>query len=147
MNFVDRTTKNSNRSVALEVATDEDKENRMSKYFIKEEHVEIDVKDEERPKTVLKASAQNTVQSAKISSKIAQIKEELEQPSETKKPKWEPENWMEQLNRIKTMRSQWDAPVDTMGCDSNWDAESPPNVNGRQSLLLKYVLDILISLR
>lgn len=47
---------------------------------------------------------------------------------ELKKQKWEPENWLEQLNLIRTMRAEWNAPVDTMGCDSNWDANSTPQV-------------------
>lgn len=85
---------------------------------------------------------------AKLSSKVAQIKEESlededrkdlaatatsgsssnDASNEVKKKKWEPENWLEQFNLIRTMRSEWNAPVDTMGCDSNWDYESPPHV-------------------
>lgn len=38
--------------------------------------------------------------------------------SPIKKTKWEPEQWLEQYEKIKEMRSGLTAPVDTMGCDS-----------------------------
>lgn len=58
----------------------------------------------------------------------AAVAPRVESGDELKKQKWEPENWLEQLNLIRTMRSEWNAPVDTMGCDSNWDADSSPQV-------------------
>lgn len=42
--------------------------------------------------------------------------EEDERP--LKKVKWQPENWLEQYNLIKEMRSDMNAPVDTVGCDA-----------------------------
>ena len=35
-----------------------------------------------------------------------------------KKLKWEPPNWEDQYAMIREMRSDWTAPVDTMGCDA-----------------------------
>lgn len=34
-----------------------------------------------------------------------------------KEEKWEPANWREMLNNIRMMRSSFDAPVDSMGCE------------------------------
>jgi hypothetical protein len=44
--------------------------------------------------------------------------------------KWEPVNWQEQLDKIKIMRSEQNAPVDTMGCDTLADTVEnlAPNV-------------------
>lgn len=119
------------------------KENQLSPYF--EQKVSgLIMSSEEIPcsQRGLQYQYNNTRQekkSSKISSKIAQIKEEaLDQEGESdggksskteiKRQKWEPENWLEQLNLIRTMRSDSNAPVDTMGCDSNWDSDSPPQV-------------------
>jgi hypothetical protein len=49
--------------------------------------------------------------------------------TESKKSKWEPNNWLEVLNNIREMRRQRDAPVDTMGCDKCADKSAPPEVN------------------
>ncbi len=46
-----------------------------------------------------------------------------------KKNKWEPPMWHEQLDRIRQMRSESSAPVDTMGCDSL--ANLNPNLSAR----------------
>jgi hypothetical protein len=52
--------------------------------------------------------------------KLLEVKSEpniLEEP-QRKKGKWEPPNWLKQLERIREMRSDQNAPVDTMGCDA-----------------------------
>lgn len=49
--------------------------------------------------------------------------------TESKKLKWEPDNWREVINNIREMRRQRDAPVDTMGCDKCADESAPPKVH------------------
>lgn len=56
-----------------------------------------------------------------------------------KKVKWEPNEWMKQLDMIKEMRSNQNAPVDTMGCDSNLDDNLPPNVIISVTIILKRI--------
>ena len=41
---------------------------------------------------------------------------------------WEPPNWRQQLQHIKEMREERDAPVDTMGCDVISDHTATPQV-------------------
>lgn len=127
---------------------DTNKENELSPYFGQEvSGIKYEMSSEEIPcsqrglKYQYNNARQENNKSSKISSKIAQIKEEdtfgqeaeldanKSSKTETKRQKWEPENWLEQLNLIRTMRSQSNAPVDTMGCDSNWDSDSTPQVN------------------
>ena len=42
---------------------------------------------------------------------------------------WEPASWREQLENIREMRKNKDAPVDTMGCTKICDRDAPPQVN------------------
>ena len=46
----------------------------------------------------------------------------------SKSVKWEPPVWKDQLDNIYEMRKNWDAPVDSMGCDVISDATSSPEV-------------------
>ncbi|XP_068764303.1 endonuclease III-like protein 1 isoform X2 [Struthio camelus] len=55
--------------------------------------------------------------------------------AEPKRPKWEPRNWRQQLERIREMRSSRDAPVDHMGVDKCYDSSAPPQVMRYQVLL------------
>ena len=48
--------------------------------------------------------------------------------TESKKIKWEPTSWKQQLENIKEMRSKRDAPVDVMGCDKLSDPDALPEV-------------------
>ena len=41
---------------------------------------------------------------------------------------WSPPNWKEQLVNIRRMRSDFDAPVDTMGCEKISDRDGRPKV-------------------
>lgn len=41
---------------------------------------------------------------------------------------WIPERWKDQLNNIKTMRKDKDAPVDSMGCERTADMTASPEV-------------------
>lgn len=48
---------------------------------------------------------------------------------------WEPANWREFLTNLRDMRSNMEAPVDTMGCDKSPDTEASPEVFRYQSLI------------
>ena len=50
--------------------------------------------------------------------------------SVTKRIKWEPELWLVQLENIRAMRINHDAPVDSMGCDatSSLNKQTSPKV-------------------
>jgi hypothetical protein len=62
--------------------------------------------------------------------KLEPIQHYEENQPEIKKAKWEPAEWKEVLNRIKQMRMDKSAPVDTMGCDalSSLDENLTPQV-------------------
>ncbi|OXB81874.1 UNVERIFIED_CONTAM: hypothetical protein H355_015071 [Colinus virginianus] len=60
---------------------------------------------------------------------------EAEPGPESPSPKWEPENWRQQLERIREMRRHRDAPVDEMGVDKCYDTSAPPQVMRYQVLL------------
>uniref|UniRef100_A0A8D8M8N7 Endonuclease III homolog n=1 Tax=Cacopsylla melanoneura TaxID=428564 RepID=A0A8D8M8N7_9HEMI len=47
---------------------------------------------------------------------------------ESKKNKWEPENWNQVLQNIREMRKNLDAPVDSMGCDQSYDKDISPQI-------------------
>ena len=48
--------------------------------------------------------------------------------TQSKKIKWEPTSWKQQLQNIKEMRQTKDAPVDVMGCDKLGDQKADPEV-------------------
>lgn len=48
---------------------------------------------------------------------------------------WLPDNWETFLNRLRIMRANEDAPVDTMGCDKCMDSDAPPEVVRYQALI------------
>lgn len=56
-----------------------------------------------------------------------------------KRAKWEPDGWLVNFNKIKQMRSDTYAPVDTMGCDSNYNHNSPAHVK-RYHILVSLML-------
>ena len=76
-------------------------------------------------KTELKA--ENNYFKDKFEIKKEKLDEEDDLSETTKKVKWEPPMWREQLARIKEMRIEQNAPVDTMGCDSL--ANTNPNLS------------------
>ncbi len=45
-----------------------------------------------------------------------------------KNAKWEPVDWKLTLENIRKMRSNFDAPVDGMGCEKCVDTNEPPEV-------------------
>lgn len=45
-----------------------------------------------------------------------------------KNVKWQPENWELTLNNIQKMRSEFNAPVDGMGCEKCVDINESPKV-------------------
>ncbi|XP_066496990.1 endonuclease III-like protein 1 isoform X2 [Tiliqua scincoides] len=59
----------------------------------------------------------------------------LRKADETKKQKWEPPNWEQQLANIREMRAERDAPVDQMGAEKCFDSSAPPEVRRYQVLL------------
>lgn len=48
--------------------------------------------------------------------------------SEPQRPRWEPRDWRQQLERIQEMRRNRDAPVDEMGVEKCYDSSAPPQV-------------------
>lgn len=67
----------------------------------------------------------------KTSKKIAKTS----RSTDDKFVKWEPRNWREQLTNIEAMRSQRDAPVDTMGCHKICDFTASPEVRSLSNIL------------
>ncbi|XP_072931706.1 uncharacterized protein Nthl1 [Epargyreus clarus] len=67
--------------------------------------------------------------------KIEFEKDSPEKDKEDSKGLWEPANWREFLVNLRNMRSNNDAPVDTMGCHMAMDENAPPQVMRYQSLV------------
>ncbi|CAM5087782.1 unnamed protein product [Natator depressus] len=55
--------------------------------------------------------------------------------TDSKRLKWEPGNWKQQLDNIREMRQNKDAPVDQMGAEKCFDTSAPPEVMRYQVLL------------
>ncbi|XP_038275292.1 endonuclease III-like protein 1 [Dermochelys coriacea] len=55
--------------------------------------------------------------------------------TDSKRLKWEPGNWKQQLDNIREMRQNKDAPVDQMGAEKCFDSSAPPEVMRYQVLL------------
>ncbi|XP_067390335.1 endonuclease III-like protein 1 isoform X2 [Emydura macquarii macquarii] len=55
--------------------------------------------------------------------------------TDSRRPKWEPRNWRQQLDNIREMRKNKDAPVDQMGAEKCFDSSAPPEVMRYQVLL------------
>jgi hypothetical protein len=91
----------------------EDNHDSTSKYFISDKKI-----------TVVASNAKNlnnfdtNIKFEKSSPNISLLKEEEEEMPNNKKLKWEPPNWLEQIEKIRLMREKQPAPVDTMGCDA-----------------------------
>lgn len=43
-------------------------------------------------------------------------------------PSWQPQDWRQQLDNIRTMRSGKDAPVDQLGAEHCFDPSASPKV-------------------
>ena len=82
-----------------------------SKYFPKQKQVNTNTSSR-----TAYTNATNTL--ACLPKKSNATKTESEREPMAKKLKWQPAEWVEQLRRIKEMRSSHDAPVDTMGCEA-----------------------------
>lgn len=61
----------------------------------------------------------------------------VEDEREVKQKRWEPQLWKTQYENILTMRKDYNAPVDTMGCDKISDEKAEPNVRTKTP----YVID------
>jgi len=68
---------------------------------------------------------------AKVNVEVKRLVKEEEEEKEKVKGamKWEPADWMSQLDNIREMRRGRDAAVDTMGCDKIFDVYADPPVN------------------
>nr|XP_045368769.1 endonuclease III-like protein 1 isoform X1 [Camelus bactrianus] len=55
-------------------------------------------------------------------------------------PGWEPRDWQQQLENIRTMRSGKDAPVDQLGAEHCYDLSAPPKQVQRYQVLLSLML-------
>jgi endonuclease-3 len=79
--------------------------------------------------TSLKRKKRSTTASpSKAKAKAKPVPQELETPHPT------PPNWREVYDMIKAMRSQFVAPVDTMGCAQAQTGETDPRVGSQPSL-------------
>lgn len=67
--------------------------------------------------------------------RLTRSQEDELQRDESKKSKWEPENWRLVLENIRRMRMENDAPVDTMGCHKCHDTDEVPEVQRYQILV------------
>lgn len=65
---------------------------------------------------------------------------EEEKPEESKKLKWQPENWLQVIENIGKMRSKEEAPVDTMGCHKCHDEEEVSPQTKRFQILVALML-------
>jgi endonuclease III len=89
----------------------------------------------------------NLLETPIIKKELSNVKRQPDEANEeseetpTKKSKWEPNNWKEQFERIKTMRANLDAPVDTMGCETlnSCDQYQPENIK-RYHILVSLML-------
>lgn len=108
-----------------------------SAYFPKRKKIQINKNDELNipPKhTGLNVLNSNSLQTPvlRVPSNVKREPVDTNTTEETpsKKLKWEPNNWREQFERIKEMRVNLDAPVDTMGCETlnSCDQNQPENV-------------------
>ncbi|XP_065776326.1 endonuclease III-like protein 1 isoform X2 [Muntiacus reevesi] len=61
--------------------------------------------------------------------------EKGEGPERLQAPSWEPQDWRQQLDNIRTMRSGKDAPVDQLGAEHCFDPSASPKVRRYQVLL------------
>ena len=109
----------------------------------KRQHIKIESKVDDTHSTIGGGDQQMTKTSAPIKSEDSDHRhshtytvsktgvEDVPVPStksETKKMKWEPPSWKQQLQNIKEMRLKKDAPVDVMGCDKLSDEDATPEV-------------------
>ncbi|XP_050346015.1 endonuclease III-like protein 1 [Nymphalis io] len=104
------------------------KKTNVSKQIVSENHKEV---DDLGSKPVLDLSQFKY-------EKKPHVKIEFENDSPVKekdKGLWEPNNWKDFLINLRIMRSNNDAPVDSMGCHMCMDENAPPKVVRYQSLI------------
>lgn len=74
-------------------------------------------------------SDQVGTRSKRLAAKSDKVKDEAnESPDENGNVKWQPEKWKEQLENIRQMRINEDAPVDSMGCEKSFEVDAPPKI-------------------
>lgn len=67
--------------------------------------------------------------SEKIKRKHVAVASEGAQECKNLKQSWAPPNWKEVLANVREMRKNFDAPVDTMGCDKCQEDTASPEVS------------------
>ena len=105
----------------------------------KRQHINIQSKVDDTHSAIGGGDQQTTKTAAPIKSEDSYLShtyttskrgvEDVSLPStKSKKIKWEPTSWKQQLQNIKEMRLKKDAPVDVMGCDKLSDENATPEV-------------------
>lgn len=99
----------------------------QSAQTVRRKHVKIEYEqDENTTQKIHEPAKKERTHKAGTTSKY------FPEESQPKKPKkesvWEPLNWREQLDNIKTMRKSRDAPVDILGCEKTADTTASPEV-------------------
>lgn len=111
---------------------------RATRSRLKENNTTEEVKIEPKKKSVasklLQQKRKEEIKSADSQNGHSDERKE-DKIEHTKKLKWEPALWREQIQNIYEMRKERNAPVDTMGCDVISDKDASPEVFRYQVLL------------
>lgn len=106
---------------------------------IKTENIEIKVEAPEPPEDAPSPSKIDLSQFKFERKPHVKIEYEKDSPEKSEKEEakglWEPANWKEFLVNLRNMRSNNDAPVDTMGCHLSGDQKAAPEVYRYQCLI------------
>ena len=68
------------------------------------------------------------------------LEETAETTKQEKETKWEPPQWLEQLENIREMRREKDAPVDVVGAAELAAKDSPPHVSEKNKIKFKIII-------
>jgi hypothetical protein len=93
-------------------------------------------------------SQQTLVEKRQVKREHIRIEYDGEGPSaKNVKKNWVPDEWEQVLRNIKEMRKNFDAPVDTMGCDHCQDETATPEVRqvGQVRLNFDQILGLQVS--
>ncbi|KAH9632088.1 hypothetical protein HF086_015292 [Spodoptera exigua] len=103
------------------------------------ENIKIKIEAPEEPAEELSPSKIDLSQFKYERKPHVKIEYEKDSPENAKKQEtkglWEPANWKEFLVNLRNMRSNNDAPVDTMGCHLSGDLKAAPEVYRYQCLI------------
>jgi len=136
------------RNLVKKVDSNAENQPQASIYFPKTKKLQLskstNLKASNTGLNVLNSNLLETPIIKKEQSNVKRQPDEANEESEetpTKKAKWEPNNWKEQFERIKTMRANLDAPVDSCGCETlnSCDQNQPENIK-RYHILISLML-------